>query len=94
MTEPFLGWEWFEAGMCEERDAGAGDAADTLSGAFARCFRSADGARVLQSLRSMTLEQAVGPSASDAVLRHLEGQRALFVYIEAMIARGNRPQVD
>lgn len=59
-----------------------------LAGAFARCFSGRDGARVLEHLRTMTLERALGPHNSKALLRHLEGQRALVVHIEALVRRG------
>ncbi|NQU57151.1 MAG: hypothetical protein HQ513_07940 [Rhodospirillales bacterium] len=58
---------------------------------FARCFRGPDGARVLKHLQAMSLEQAMGPSASDAMLRHLEGQRQLVTHILALIERGRGP---
>ena len=55
---------------------------------FARCFSGPDGARVLGVLRAMTVERVLGPDASDAALRHLEGQRALVATILALAARG------
>ena len=51
-------------------------------------FSSPDGQRVLEHLRKLTLERSLGPGASDALLRHLEGQRHLFAYIAALIAQG------
>lgn len=39
-------------------------------------------------LRKLTLERSLGPGASDALLRHLEGQRHLFAYITALVAQG------
>lgn len=56
--------------------------------AFARCFRGPDGDLVLAHLKTSTLERALGPNASDAALRHLEGQRQLFVTIRTLIERG------
>lgn len=73
------GWAWFS-----EFDA----APDDTAGAFARCFGGGDGMRVLGFLKAMTLERAVGPEASDAALRHLEGQRQLVTTILALVARG------
>ncbi|MBL6932916.1 MAG: hypothetical protein ISR45_08215 [Rhodospirillales bacterium] len=55
---------------------------------FARCFRSADGELVLQHLRAMSTERILGPGASDALLRHVEGQRQLVSHIYALIERG------
>lgn len=83
------GWAWFGA-----IEPGAGDPPGetredrSLSIAFARCFRGADGERVLGHLNAMTMEQALGPGANDAVLRHLEGQRQLVAHIRSQIDRG------
>lgn len=83
------GWAWFD-GVATDGRGGAEPGADReLAIAFARCFRSRDGARVLQHLRALTLGRAVGPGASDATLRYLEGQRALVLYLASMIVRGS-----
>lgn len=85
MSEP-AGWDWFTGGG---RPSGA---ADDPAPSFARCFAGPDGARVLAALRAMTLERALGPDATDAALRHLEGQRQLVVTILALAARGRDVQ--
>jgi hypothetical protein len=64
-----------------------GEAAD-LARAFARTFADADGQRVLAHLRRLTFERFQGPAASEAALRHLDGQRALVATIEGLIRRG------
>jgi len=79
------GWAWFGV---SENDTGAEPDDRGLSLAFARCFRGIDGERVLRHLTAMTLEQALGPGAGDAQLRHLEGQRQLVIHIRAHIERG------
>jgi len=56
--------------------------------AFARCFSGRDGEIVLSHLTSVTLKRALGPESSDALLRHLEGQRQLVAYIQGLIERG------
>lgn len=56
--------------------------------AFARCFAGPDGQRVLAHLRRATLERTLAPDASEAALRHMEGQRALVLRIAALIERG------
>lgn len=61
---------------------------DALAAAFARCLSGADGRRVLDHLRAMTLHRALGPAAPDAALRHLEGQRALVAHVLALVVRG------
>tara|TARA_R100001460_G_scaffold67147_1_gene107424 strand:- start:2086 stop:2355 length:270 start_codon:yes stop_codon:yes gene_type:complete len=45
-------------------------------------FRSPNGEKVLKYLRSITIEAVTGPAASDAELRHLEGQRYIVGLIE------------
>ena len=66
-----------------------------LAGAFARCFRSPDGRRVIDHLRHTTLDRALGPAASDSLLRHLEGQRQLVARMLALIERGkNTPDLN
>jgi len=85
MSRSDPGWAWFEPA------AGDGDAADAeLAAAFARCFRGEDGGRVIEHLRAITLGRAFGPAASDARLRHAEGQRQLVAYVNALIERGRR----
>jgi len=61
---------------------------DALSLAFARCFSTREGERVLAHLKAVTLDRALGPDSSDALLRHLEGQRQLVASILAQIERG------
>jgi hypothetical protein len=81
MAERDPGWAWFDG-----PPAVAG--ADDLARAFARCLRGDDGARVLAHLRERTLERSLGPDASDAALRYLEGQRCLVAHVLALVARG------
>lgn len=59
-----------------------------IARAFARCFASVEGEFALRHLDEMTLRRALGPEASEAMLRHLEGQRQLVAYIHALVARG------
>jgi|GEM_PF-711552 len=61
---------------------------DHLCQSFVRCFSSDDGMRVLSHLRSMTRDRVLGPEASDAALRYIEGQRQLVAFVESQIARG------
>ncbi|MDR2413107.1 MAG: hypothetical protein LBD50_02755 [Rickettsiales bacterium] len=55
---------------------------------YARCFASPAGAAVLKHLREITIERFLGPNATEAELRALEGQRALAHQIETLIKRG------
>lgn len=57
----------------------------------ARIFAGDAGARVLAHLRRLTRDRVLGPEASDALLRHVEGQRALVLHIESLIERGRSP---
>lgn len=77
------GWEWFARAELPDNAE-----ARELAVAFARCFASREGEQVLTHLRALTVERCLGPSAPDAALRHIEGQRALVHYIEALTARG------
>ena len=78
------GWALFdEAKKLHEPD-------NELARAFRRCFASADGDRVLSHLRDMTVNSALPPTATDAMLRHVEGQRNLVKYIGRMIERGSQ----
>lgn len=55
---------------------------------FTRLFATTAGQQVLQHLKNITLNRILGPAASDAELRFLEGQRALVHQIEALIKQG------
>jgi hypothetical protein len=55
---------------------------------FARTFLSPAGRMVLAHLRKITIERVLGPNATDAELRALEGQRALVHQIEQLSERG------
>jgi hypothetical protein len=79
------GWAWFAD------DATAGEAFPeelALCRTFARCFAGPDGRAVLEHLRRTVLERRLAPHASDAELRHLEGQRCAVAHIVAMVERG------
>jgi hypothetical protein len=78
------GWAWFA-----EADGAPNDPGDQeLCRAFGHCFAGADGRSVLDHLKRVMLERRLPPNASDAELRHLEGQRHAVAYIVAMAARG------
>ncbi len=84
MAEPVLfpeGWAALDAAVTPE-------AGPDLAAAAARCFATPEGARLLAHLRALTLDGALGPGASDAALRHREGQRALVLHLLALAARG------
>jgi hypothetical protein len=85
MIEPSedAGWSWFEpAAAPGEPDH------EELCRAFARCFAGPDGQRVTEHLTRLILDRRLLPSASDAELRHAEGQRFAVAYVMSMAARG------
>ena len=88
MSSASQGWDWFDAdqsGAEAPLSSVAGDA--EWATVFARCFVTADGRQVLDHLRRLT-ERALGPQASEALLRYVEGQRQMVLYIEALVAKG------
>ena len=54
------------------------------------CFRTPTGQEVIKYLRSITIEAVTGPAASDAELRHLEGQRYIVGLIERRIKHAEK----
>jgi hypothetical protein len=71
------GWAWFEA------DAGVSDPGE-VHNAFIRTFASDAGRQVLTALRRATIERRLPPDAPEALLRFVEGQRALVAQIERL----------
>lgn len=61
---------------------------DAAARAFARCFAGPDGRLALAHLSRITFERVLGPEASEAALRDLEGQRRLAGILVALIRRG------
>ena len=83
------GWAWFATGDAPADAPADSDTKDReLCRAFAHCFAGADGRMVLDHLKRMILERRLPPTASDAELRHLEGQRHAVAYVVAMVERG------
>ncbi len=84
LAERPSGWSWFETAP-----ASASDLSDSeLCRACARCFTGSDGQAVLAYLTRSVLDRRLPPSASNAELRHLEGQRCAVAGLLAMIDRG------
>lgn len=99
MTRSDKGWSWFErdGGKAQETSAaehtvealdGYADPDRELCLAYARCFGSPEGQKVLKHMRAITLERAYGPNTPAQVLRHIEGQRQLVGYITGLAQRG------
>ena len=66
------------------------DEDETISLNVNALFRTANGKAVLKYLRSITIESVTGAGASDAELRHLEGQRFLVGLIERRFQHGEK----
>lgn len=81
-AEEPLGWSWFAA----EPPTAVND--DDFANAVQACFAGRNGDIVIEHLRTTFLERRVAPSASDAELRHVEGQRAAI----ASLLRLARPR--
>ena len=82
-TEPPAGWAWLDAEAEGDTTADA-----DLRRAAAACLGSADGRLLARHLRRSFLERRLPPTASDAELRHLEGQRAAVAHLFGLAARG------
>lgn len=88
-------WPSFAAVDGEEPQGPNGvDADGPLAAAYARCFATADGRRVLAHMRRQAFDRVCGPEASEALLRHAEGQRQFVAAILAFIRRGNGTAYD
>jgi hypothetical protein len=77
-----VGWSWFAA------EAPTAITDDDFAKAVQACFAGRNGDIVIHHLRTTVLERRVAPSASDAELRHVEGQRAAI----ACLLRLARPR--
>ena len=84
------GWAWFEVGseVAETEEPRPGIAPDLLL-AYARFLRTENGRRIIRHLRAITVDRVLGPDVSEAMLRHLEGQRQLVNYIGVLAERGS-----
>ncbi|GBD42683.1 hypothetical protein HRbin40_00138 [bacterium HR40] len=76
------GWSWFEPDPARERPS------RDVAEAFARCFRTPAGEQVLAYLCRTFLDRRVPPTASDSVLRHVEGQRSVVAHIRSLVEQG------
>jgi hypothetical protein len=81
-------WPSFAATSIGERSDTETLGDDGLAASYARCFATLDGRRVLAHLRGVTFERVFGPDASEARLRHAEGQRQLVAAMVALARRG------
>ncbi len=82
------GWAWFDA---PDRPA---EPDREVCRSFLACFAGANGEATLAHLRRVFLDQRLPPSATDAELRHVEGQRSVVAYVLALLERARDPQED
>ena len=80
--EPMDAWAWLDGGA-----ASAGMPPE-LCRAAAACLGSSDGQYVMRHLRRAFLDRRLPPSASDAELRHVEGQRSAVAHLFLLAERG------
>lgn len=78
------GWTWFEPAGVAQGD----DQRLRLARIFTRMFSGADGETALAYLTQLTTARCLGPDASDAALRMLEGQRQLVLHLHSLIRLG------
>lgn len=79
--------------MEEPRQLEHDDDPRRLEIAYGQTFPKGDPASqaVIDDLTRRTTARCLGPTSSDAELRHLEGQRALVQHILIMVQRGREP---
>ena len=58
--------------------------------AMVRLMNTADGKKVLEHLKSRTLNRTLSPDATTQELWYLEGQRALIAYLDNLIEQGKK----
>ncbi|MBE6449227.1 MAG: hypothetical protein E7013_00810 [Alphaproteobacteria bacterium] len=63
---------------------------EDVAHAFAKCFSSNEGKRVLNFLASQTKDRFLSADASTNELWFQEGKRALFAQIEHLILKGKK----
>jgi hypothetical protein len=79
--QELIGWAWFEEHCSPPAET-------EICRAFARCFHGSDGRLIVDHLKRLILDRRLPPSATDAELRHLEGQRSAVAHMLAMVERG------
>ena len=58
--------------------------------AMVRLMNTVDGKKVLEHLKSRTLNRTLSPDATTQELWYLEGQRALIAYLDNLIEQGKK----
>jgi hypothetical protein len=81
------GWDWLDQAEA------AADQPDDLARSAASCLQSAHGQHLLRHLTRSFLDRRVPPTASDAELRHAEGQRSVVGHLIRLVERGRQAPV-
>jgi len=77
------GWAWFD------RSREAARVPDELCRDAAGCLDSRHGQALLRHLQQLFLDRRLPPTATDAELRHVEGQRSVVSHILRLVERGH-----
>lgn len=93
MSDLDFGWAWFDTNS-SSKDHEQYPPDHDLAQVFARCFRGEEGVKVIRHLKLITHSRVLGPAASDALLRHVEGQRQLVTHIISLVEHGQRHGQD
>jgi hypothetical protein len=80
--EPLDGWAWFDT------PGAAPLLPDAACHSAAAWFATEQGQVLLGHLRRVFLDRRVPPTASDAELRYVEGQRSVVSYLLLLLDRG------
>lgn len=80
--EPVAGWAWFDA------PAGPDNAPDEIRRSAAACLGGPHGRVLLRHLQQLFADRRLSPAASDAELRHVEGQRSVVSHLLQLAERG------
>ena len=88
------GWAWFDAPDQLQQQQQPVEPAREVCRSFLACFADAQGEAALHHLRRVFLDRRLPPSATDAELRHVEGQRSVVAYVQALLERARDPRED
>ena len=78
------GWAWFDAPT-----AVGPEAPDEVCRSAAACLGTSHGRLVVRHLGRAFLDRRVPPTAGDAELRHVEGQRSVVSHLLQLVERGH-----
>ncbi len=91
MTDDGISWAWFDEHHMDKTLQSTTSL--DLQRAFARLLAYPEAETILEHLHAITRDRICGPNASDAVLRYLDGQKALVAYMERMALKGRGDRI-